>query len=68
MIQIKKIIKKYSFSNNGREIISKGVYRLINKNDSINLVDPKVDRNYQHLIENEKAKDIILSIPNYIKY
>ena len=59
---------EYSFSNNGREIISKGVYRLINKNDSINLVDPKVDRNYQHLIENEKAKDIILSIPNYIKY
>ena len=59
---------EYSFSNNGREIMLKGVYKLMNKNDSINLVDPKDDRNYQCLIENEKAKDIILSIPNYIKY
>ncbi len=59
---------EYSFSNNGREIMLKGVYKLMNKTDSINLVDPKDDRNYQCLIENEKAKDIILSIPNYIKY
>ena len=59
---------EYSFSNNGRDIMSKGVYKLINKTDSNNLIDPNVDKNYRYLFENEKVKDIILSIPNYIKY
>ena len=59
---------EYSFSNNGRDIMSKGVYKLINKTDSNNLIDPNVDKNYRYLFENEKVKDIILSIPNYIKF
>jgi len=52
--------------NKGREILLNKVYKFRNKSESINLVDPNLDKNYKYIIENERVVDKILSIPSYI--